>query len=71
MVSVVKLEEFCVFLNSECEPLEEGVKAWSSVLYLLPENLGQFVWTVKTVHVLQISLHQGIRAGGEEHLNKQ
>ena len=71
MVSVVKLEELCVFLNSECEPLEEGVKAWSSVLYLLPENLGQFVWTVETVGVTGLPFHQRISARWEQHLKKK
>ena len=68
MVCVVILEQLGVFLHSEREPLDEGEQARSSVLYLFPDNLGQFVWTVKTGNILGISLHQGISARGEEHL---
>ena len=68
VILVVILEQLCVLVHCEGESLYEGVKARGAVLYLLPENLGQFVWTVKTVHILGISLHQGISARREEHL---
>ena len=70
-MNVVILEKLGVFLNSESEPLDEGEQARSSVLDLLPDNLGQFVRAVKTVHILRISLHQRIRAGREEHLKSR
>ena len=67
---IVILEELCVLLYSEGESLNEGVEAWSSVLYLSPDNLGQFVWSVKTVGVSGLSLHKRVGTRREEHLEQ-
>ena len=68
VILVVILEQLCVLVHCEGESLYEGVKARGAVLYLLPENLGQFVWTVETVCVTGLPFHQRISARWEQHL---
>ena len=71
VILVVILEQLCVLVHCEGESLYEGVKARGAVLYLLPENLGQFVWTVETVCVTGLPFHQRISARWEQHLKKK